>query len=72
MICLSCNSRLTSFEATRKSKTTGEYIDLCNRCFSHIEKEVPTIIRKDLMDDTQDRDEEWYEADDARIDWDDK
>jgi hypothetical protein len=31
MRCLSCNRRLTEFEATVKYASTGEFVDLCNR-----------------------------------------
>ena len=34
MRCLACDCSLTDFEATRKSLTTEEYVDLCDRCFA--------------------------------------
>lgn len=34
--CFSCDVILTSFEATRKSKTTEEYLDLCEHCFTEV------------------------------------
>lgn len=37
MRCYACNEELSDYESTRKSKTTGEYLDLCNICFSTIE-----------------------------------
>lgn len=40
MKCLSCDCILSDREATRKSLNTGEFIDLCNNCFSSIEDEV--------------------------------
>ena len=33
MRCFSCNTALNDYESTRKSLVTGEYMDLCNRCF---------------------------------------
>ena len=37
MRCFSCDCELTDFEATRKSKVTEEYIDLCESCFSEVQ-----------------------------------
>lgn len=41
--CVACNKNLSDVEATRKSATTGEYIDMCNHCFSTIADEIPHI-----------------------------
>jgi hypothetical protein len=49
MRCLSCNVALSKFESTRKSAHTGEYLDLCNRCYKVIEKEVEVVERPDLL-----------------------
>lgn len=56
MRCLSCDKNLTDFEATRKSAFTGEYIDLCNHCFSSVSEDLHTIERADLAheDDYED------------------
>lgn len=48
MRCLSCNVILTDFEATRKSATTNDYLDLCNHCFYHISDDVESLERTDL------------------------
>lgn len=58
MRCLACNKALNDFEATRKSSTTREYVDLCNHCFHNVEQDIESIVREDL------RDEESYEDDD--------
>ena len=58
MRCLACNKNLNDFESTRKSATTGEYVDLCNHCFHNVEQDIESIVREDL------RDEESYENDD--------
>jgi len=47
MKCLACDIILTDFEATRKYKSTGEYVELCDSCIEGAEYEV--IIRKDLL-----------------------
>lgn len=48
MRCLSCDCGLTDFEATRKSATTGEFLDLCNRCFASVSDQIKAIERADL------------------------
>lgn len=51
MRCLSCNRVLTDFEATRKSATSGEFIDLCNHCYADIQYDIDVIEREDLRDE---------------------
>lgn len=48
MRCLSCNCVLTDFEATRKAVVTGEYIDMCNKCFLTIAEDIEYTERDDL------------------------
>lgn len=36
MRCIACDRALSDLESTRKSKTIGEYLDLCNTCFSTV------------------------------------
>jgi hypothetical protein len=55
--CLACNKALNDFEATRKSATSGEFVDLCNHCFHNVEQDLETVVREDL------RDEESYDED---------
>jgi hypothetical protein len=60
MRCLSCNKILNDFESTRKSALTGEYLDMCNHCFSEIAYDVDTIVREDLREDeTLDEDDDY-------------
>jgi hypothetical protein len=54
---MACNKNLNDFESTRKSATTGEYVDLCNHCFHNVEQDIESVVREDL------RDEESYEDD---------
>jgi len=37
MRCLSCNNALNDYESVRKSFVTGEYMDLCNKCFKGLD-----------------------------------
>lgn len=48
MRCLGCNKNLSDYEATRRYALSGDFVDLCNRCFGPISKEVNTIERADL------------------------
>lgn len=49
MRCLSCDKILNDYESTRKSAVTGEYIDLCNLCYSTIKDQVYSKERVDLL-----------------------
>jgi len=53
MRCVSCNKNLNDSESTRKLVSTGEYLDMCNKCYDDIYPYVPTISRKDLNADEQ-------------------
>lgn len=47
--CLSCNVILNDFESTRKYANTGEYVDMCKRCFNSSDQEgIVVIDRADL------------------------
>lgn len=49
MRCKACNINLSDFESTRKSNTTGEFIDLCNVCYGSIQQDIdPASEREDL------------------------
>ena len=54
MRCQACNKALNDFESTRKSATTGEYVDLCNHCFHDVENDIETVVREDLRDECDD------------------
>tara|TARA_R100001530_G_scaffold134678_2_gene110037 strand:- start:380 stop:562 length:183 start_codon:yes stop_codon:yes gene_type:complete len=48
MKCLACDKVLSEFESTRRSLMSGEFMDLCNRCYSNIEEDAPALTRSDL------------------------
>ena len=50
MRCSCCDRLLNDFESTRKSQSTGEYLDMCNKCYSLVQQDVKTDIRNDLME----------------------
>jgi hypothetical protein len=51
MRCLSCNARLSEFEATRRGVNTNDFIDLCDSCFRHIADDVHVLEREDLEEE---------------------
>ena len=46
MRCYCCNRKLSDFESTRRSATTGEFLDMCNKCL--IGLNIATVDRPDL------------------------
>lgn len=60
MRCYCCNKMLSSFESTRKSANTGEYLDMCNKCYGTIKEDMPSLERADLAheEDFEDYDSE--------------
>lgn len=61
MRCASCNRILNDFETTRKSATTGKYLDLCNGCFKYIDREIDVIVRRDLQHEEEFDESEFWE-----------
>lgn len=63
MRCKSCDCRLSDLECSRKSAATGEYLDICNHCYSYIKEEVPTIVNPTLIkeESIDDDDDSTYE-----------
>lgn len=43
MRCLSCNVILSDKEATRKYASTGEFVDLCDHCFSTVDDQILVV-----------------------------
>jgi hypothetical protein len=54
MRCYCCDKILSDFESTRKSVNTGEYLDMCNKCYSTIKEELHAEERYDLFDGDED------------------
>ena len=46
MRCYCCDRELNEFESTRKSAVSGDYLDMCNKCFKGLG--IPSIERTDL------------------------
>ncbi len=50
MRCYCCDKSLSDFESTRKSVTTGDYLDMCNKCYATIKEDLHAEERYDLFD----------------------
>jgi len=48
MKCLACDKVLSEFESTRRSLMSGDFMDLCNKCYSNIEEDAPALSREEL------------------------
>lgn len=73
MRCTACDRILNDFESTRKSKTTGEYIDFCNKCYSTVEDTVKTINKNTYEEDDVPDDEIVVESDnEPPYEWEDQ
>lgn len=65
MRCLACDRILTDQEATRKSLTTDEYIDLCNECFGTIQDDISYSENPEFIETIFDQDEDNADHTDA-------
>jgi len=66
MRCYCCDKNLSDFESTRKSVTTGAYLDMCNKCYYTIQDDIISEERYDLYDGdeeqtTEEKDSENYD-----------
>lgn len=59
MRCGCCNRVLSDFEATRRSATTGEHLDICNKCIKGLG--IKTIDREDLIENQRQELDDFYE-----------
>lgn len=50
MRCKACDNILNNFEATRKTKESGEFVDLCNRCYVHVKDDMQVVENYELME----------------------
>lgn len=47
MRCQCCNRVLNDFESTRRSKSTGDFLDMCNKCVKE-SGPIAVVVRSDL------------------------
>jgi hypothetical protein len=48
MHCCCCDKLLNDYESTRKNAETGEYLDMCNKCYGTIANDLKSDNRSDL------------------------
>lgn len=48
MRCRACDKNLSDYESTRKFASHGEFVDLCNHCFSYIKEYTPVVENETL------------------------
>jgi len=63
---------LSDYEATRKSVTTGNFLDMCNKCYGSISSEVLAVERTDLRHEDEDDEFHNVEKEDYFTMWEDK
>jgi hypothetical protein len=61
MRCYCCDKNLNDYESTRKSVSSGEYLDMCNKCYSTVSDDLLSEVRYDLYDG--DEEDEYTEGD---------
>jgi hypothetical protein len=61
MRCYCCDKNLNDFESTRKSVSSGEYLDMCNKCYSTVSDDLLSEVRYDLYDGNEE--DEYDEGD---------
>lgn len=73
MRCYCCNKALSDYEATRKSVTTGNFLDMCNKCYGSVSGDILAMERTDLRHEDLD-DEEFHDVknDDYFTMWNDR
>lgn len=48
MRCLCCNAILTPYESSFKSSMSGEYVDMCTKCFNFVRDDIDVIVNREL------------------------
>lgn len=48
MRCAACDSKMSDLDCSRKSPLTGQYYDLCGKCFKTIADQVDSVENTDL------------------------
>lgn len=70
MRCICCDRNLNDSESTRRLVSTGDFLDMCNKCYKDVENDVPTTVRQDLVPTEQiEETEEFYYLDEPS-EWD--
>jgi hypothetical protein len=72
MRCYCCNKALSDYEATRKSVQTGQFLDMCNKCYGSVSSEILSLDRTDLRHEEEDEEFHDMKKDDYFTMWNDK
>ena len=72
MRCYCCNKALSDYEATRKSVTTGQFLDMCNKCYGSISGDILAIERTDLRHEDEEDEFHDVEKDDYFTSWEER
>lgn len=54
MRCIACDANLSDFESSRRSTSTGDYLDLCSGCFAYIQLDMDTTENFVVFDPNRD------------------
>lgn len=71
MRCICCNRALSDYEATRRSVNTGDFIDMCNKCYGSIASDVLAYERQDLRHEDEEDEFHDMKKDDYFASWND-
>jgi len=72
MRCYCCNKALSDYEATRKSVSTGNFLDMCNKCYGSVSGDILALERTDLRHEDEEEEFHDVEKDDYLTMWNDK
>ena len=54
MRCYCCNKALSDYESTRRSVSTGSFLDMCNKCYGSVSDDILALERTDLRHEDED------------------
>jgi hypothetical protein len=63
---------LSDYEATRKSVLTGNFLDMCNKCYGSVSGDILALERTDLRHEDEEEEFHDVEKDDYLTMWNDK
>jgi hypothetical protein len=58
MRCECCNRQLDDVEATARFAESGNFVGMCTKCRKFLPKNIPVILRTDLLRKEKDDDDE--------------
>ena len=61
MRCLACDCSLNDKETSRRGLFTGDYLDLCDRCFATIKDDVAATTNPAFDEPVEDDGDDWLD-----------